>query len=152
MQTVFLLVCPPKPPIWFGKSQTTCWISCLAKVSKVVRNIYYQMVINWQFSTSLHSNVQHIRKQIWRNYAKIYQRFLIHARSIPCIFVNLSVLENGIHDAESVATTELQWIPSVLIQPSDSMFSDHTLPRICVCSNMCVKIPHKDCRFSSWYS
>ena len=66
------------------------------------------MVISWLFSTSLHSNVKHIRKQIWRNYAKIYQRFLIHTRSIPRILVNLSVVEKGIHDAETVATTELQ--------------------------------------------
>ena len=81
-------------PVWprFWKSQGT----------------YYQKVISWQFSTSLHSNVQHIRKQIWRNYAKIYQRFLIHTRSMPYIVVNLSVLEKGIHDPKSVATTELQ--------------------------------------------
>ena len=39
MQTVSLLLCPSKPTIWFSKSQTTCWISCLAKVSKVARNI-----------------------------------------------------------------------------------------------------------------
>ena len=32
------------------------------------------------------------------------------------------------------------------------MFSDHTLPCICVCSNICIKIPHKNCRFSTWYS
>ena len=66
-----------------------------------LQETYYQMVISWQFSTSLHAIVQHIQKQIWRN-------FLIHARSITCLLVNLSVLEKGIHDAESVATTELQ--------------------------------------------
>ena len=39
MQTVFLLLCPSKPPVWSGKSQTTCWISCSAKALKVARNI-----------------------------------------------------------------------------------------------------------------
>ena len=65
---------------------------------------YYHIVISWQFSTSLHSIVQHIQKQIWRN-------FLIHTRSITCLLANFSVLEKGIHDAESWgihATTELQ--------------------------------------------
>ena len=33
------------------------------------------MVISWKFSSSLHSNIQHIRKQIWRNYAKIIKDF-----------------------------------------------------------------------------
>ena len=66
-----------------------------------LQETYYQIVISLQFSTSLHAIVQHIQKQIWRN-------FLIHTRSITCLLVNLSVLEKGIHDAESVATTELQ--------------------------------------------
>ena len=39
METVSLLLCPPKPSISSGESQTTCWISCLAKVLKVERNI-----------------------------------------------------------------------------------------------------------------
>ena len=39
MPTVSLFLCPPKPPIWSGMSQTTCWNSCLAKVSKVAMNI-----------------------------------------------------------------------------------------------------------------
>ena len=85
---------PVRFPVWlkFRKLQRT----------------YYQMVISWQFSTSLHWNVQHIKKQIWQNYAKIYCRFLIHTRSIPCILVNLSVMGKDIHDEESVATTNLQ--------------------------------------------
>ena len=66
-----------------------------------LQETYYQIVISWQFSTSLHAIVQHIQKQIWRN-------FLIHTRSITCLLVNLSVLEKGIHDTESVATTKLQ--------------------------------------------
>ena len=45
------------------------------------------------------------------------------------------MLEKGIHNAESIATTELQQILSVFIQSRDSMFSDHILTRICV---LCV--------------
>ena len=66
-------------PVWlrFRKPKGTC----------------YQMEISWQFRTSLHSNVLHIRKLIRQNYAKLYERFFIHTRSIPFTLVNLSVLK-----------------------------------------------------------
>ena len=84
MQTVSLLLCPPKPPIWSGKSQTTRWISCLAKVSKVARNI---------LKDGNQLTIQHLaplerpahQKTNLTKLCKIYQKFLIHTRSIPCI-------------------------------------------------------------------
>ena len=53
METVSLLLCPPKPSIWTCKPQTTCWICYFAKVLKVARNILSE---GDQFSTSLPSN------------------------------------------------------------------------------------------------
>jgi len=44
------------------------------------------------------------------------------------ILVNVSVLKKDIHGVESVATTELQQIPTVLVQKRKSMLSNHTLP------------------------
>ena len=53
METVSLLLCPPKSPIWTCKRQTTCWICYFAKVLKVARNILPE---GDQFSTSFPSN------------------------------------------------------------------------------------------------
>ena len=39
---------------------------------------------------------------------KSAKKILIHTKLMPCIPVNLSVQAKGIHDAESVVTTELQ--------------------------------------------
>ena len=64
---------------------------------------------------------------------------------ISCMFVNLSALEKGILDPEYVATTELQKIRSVLIQSSDYMFSDHTLP--CVIMKCNTVLPE----MAYWY-
>ena len=83
----------------------TSWISCLTKVSKVTRNI---LPDSDQLTIQHLASLERPEHQTDNNYAKIYQRFLIHTRSIPCILVNLSVLEKGIHDAKPIATTELQ--------------------------------------------
>ena len=56
----------------------------------------------------IHSNIQHFRKQILQNKCKVYQRLLAHARYVPSVLMNISVLEKGIHNAASVATTKLQ--------------------------------------------
>ena len=79
----------------------------LAKVSKVARNLLPdgdQLKI--QLLASLERPAH--QKTNLTKLCKNYQRFLIHFRSIPSKLVNLSVLEKGILDAESVATTELQ--------------------------------------------
>ena len=39
-----------------------------------------------------------------QNNAKVYQRLLRHTRSLPCVLVDISVLEKGIHHTDSVAT------------------------------------------------
>ena len=95
METVSLFLFPPEPlsfnlashrrslqfPVWprFRKSQGTAYQGC-------------QLMIH-----HLHSNVQHIRKQIWRKYARTYQTILFQTRSIPCISVDLSAKGKGIH-------------------------------------------------------
>ena len=127
----------------------TCWISCLTKVMKVARNILPDgNQLTFEQLAALECPT-HQKTNLTKLYKKISQRYLNRTRSILCILVNLSVLEKGIHDAKFVATrTELQKVPSILIQSSDSMFSDHTFPRICVCSNMRIKILHTECVFS----
>ena len=37
-------------------------------------------------------------------------------RSVACVLVNISMLEKGIHNADSVATAKLQLISAVLVK------------------------------------
>jgi len=72
------------------------------------------------------------------------QKSIIDFCSILCLYqVQFEHLcaEKNIHDVESVAITELQQIPSVLVQTRNSMSSNHTLPCFHIFSNVCVEIP-----------
>ena len=61
-----------------------------------------------QFGLSFRSNIQHFRKQIGRNIAKVYQRLLRLIRSVPFVLVDISVLEKSVHNAEPLAATKLR--------------------------------------------
>ena len=130
METITLLFCPPKPRFWCGKLQTTCWISCLAKVLKVTRNmitVSYQMVISWQINTLLHLNIQHIRKQIWRNYTNSikdfwsiigqYHAYLWNSMGWKKVFMMQSPL---------LLQSYNKYLP-LSFSPDILMFSDHNL-------------------------
>ena len=104
-----ILVCSPKPLIGSYKPQKTCCIFCLAKVSKLARNILPdgdQLTV--QHLASLKHPAQ--QKTNLKKLCKSLSKMFIHIRSILCtsILVNLSVLKQDIHDVQSVATTELQ--------------------------------------------
>ena len=111
MQTVSSLLCSPKPPIWFGRLQTICWISCLAKVSKVVRNILpdgdqltIQHLASFERPVHQKTNLTKLCKNLW----KIFQPSILcnrsHKinRSMPCI-LDLSK-KRGVLKYEEVRT------------------------------------------------
>lgn len=102
----FLTSLSSKASHWSYTSHLMTMTFSLTKVSKLQR-AYNQMVVGWQFGTALYSNVQHTRKQISRNNAKIYERFLPHTWSVPRVFVNISVLEKCIHNAKLIAGAKL---------------------------------------------
>ena len=80
MQTVFLLLCPPKPPIWSGRSQTICWISCLAKVSKLVRNILPdgdQLTIHHLASLERPERQKTNLRKLCKNLSKIFDPYKV---------------------------------------------------------------------------
>jgi len=65
--------------------------------------------------------------------------------------VQISVLEEGVHDAlQCVVTAQLQHEPSFVIYVSLTMLGNHILPRPKVVSNVCLEVFQNDRAFVSF--
>ena len=83
-------------------------------------------------------------EQVSWNYTKTTEWLLTQG---PVVLVHISVLEGSVHDAQCVATTQLQQDSSVIISFTITMPANHTLPLPSIVPNVCIEVSQKDRRY-----
>jgi len=71
---------------------------------------------------------------------------------LESVLVHIYVLEESVHDAQCVVTTQLQQESSVIINVSITMSANHILPYTSIVSNMCIEVSQKYRGFVSFNS
>jgi len=119
------------------KEQTTIWL-----------------VISWQFSTSFHSNVQHIRNQVCQHDAKIYIDFCSVLGLYQGYFCDICAGKRyswcRVHCYSRVATDTFCSHSNQELHDFQSHSSIFLWLFQCVHWN--IPVPHEDCRFRWWHS